>query len=78
MGGCTCPDSTARTAGRQRTRSRSSARITRTSTQTPIQRGSAERYTVSYDVWNYRDSPSFGQIVLTDQAGQEREDTPGG
>ena len=34
-----------------------------------IQRGSAERYTVSYDVWNYRDSPSFAQIILTGEAG---------
>lgn len=32
-----------------------------------IQRGSAEPYTVSYDVWNYRDSPTFAQIVLTDE-----------
>ena len=32
-----------------------------------IQRGSAERYTVSYDVWNYRDSASFARIILTDQ-----------
>src|SRR5579859_1987264 len=30
-----------------------------------IQRGEPERYTVSYDVWNHRDSPSFAQIVFT-------------
>ena len=30
--------------------------------------GSPERYRVTYDVWNYRDSPSFAQIVLTDSA----------
>jgi hypothetical protein len=43
-----------------------------------IQRGSAERYTVSYDVWNYRDSPTFARIILTDQAEQSQADTPGG
>ena len=37
-----------------------------------IQRGSAERYTVSYDVWNCRDGPSFAQIALT---GPETPDT---
>ena len=40
-----------------------------------IQRGSAERYTVSYDVWNYRDSASFAKIILTDQA-EKKADTP--
>ena len=34
--------------------------------------GSAERYLVTYDVWNYRDSPSFARIVLT---GPETPDT---
>jgi hypothetical protein len=29
--------------------------------------GSAEHYLVTYDVWNYRDSPSFARIGLTDQ-----------
>jgi hypothetical protein len=43
-----------------------------------IERGSAERYTVSYDVWNYRDSPSFARIVLTGQAEEAQEDTPRG
>ena len=33
-----------------------------------IQRGSAERYTVSYDIWNHRDSPSFAQIIRKDEA----------
>jgi hypothetical protein len=30
--------------------------------------GSPEHYLVSYHVWNYRDSPSFAQIVITGQA----------
>lgn len=28
--------------------------------------GGPERYLVTYDIWNYRDSPSFAQLVLTD------------
>ena len=40
--------------------------------------GSAERSTVTYDVWNYRDSPAFAQIILTGQAGTAPPDTPGG
>ena len=40
--------------------------------------GSAERSTVTYDVWNYRDSPAFAQIILTGQAGTTPPDTPGG
>lgn len=40
--------------------------------------GSPERYLVTYDVWNHRDSPSFAEIVLTDHADQGGEDTPGG
>jgi hypothetical protein len=31
--------------------------------------GSAERYTLTYDVWNHRDSPSFARIVLTGEGG---------
>ena len=27
--------------------------------------GGPERYLVTYDVWNHRDSPSFARIVLT-------------
>jgi hypothetical protein len=40
--------------------------------------GSPEHYLVTYDVWNYRDSPSFAEIVLTDHADQGGEATPGG
>jgi hypothetical protein len=39
--------------------------------------GGPERYTVTYDVWNHRDSPSFARIILTGQTEQAREDTPG-
>jgi hypothetical protein len=38
-----------------------------------IQRGSAERYTVSYDVWNYRDSASFAHLIRTDGAEQPQD-----
>jgi hypothetical protein len=34
------------------------------------QLGSAERYLVSYDVWNHRDSPTFARIILEDENGQ--------
>ena len=30
------------------------------------QLGSAERYLVSYDVWNHRDSPTFARIIVED------------
>jgi hypothetical protein len=48
-------------------------RVHRTSTATDNQGvyyeqrllGGPERYLVTYDVWNHRDSPSFAQIVLT-------------
>jgi hypothetical protein len=30
--------------------------------------GSAEHYTVVYDVWNHRDSPPFAEIILLDEA----------
>lgn len=40
--------------------------------------GSPERYRITYDIWNHRDSPSFAQIVLTDPADQEQADTPRG
>jgi len=40
--------------------------------------GSAECSTVSYDVWNYRDSPAFARIILTGQAGTTPPDTPEG
>ncbi len=43
-----------------------------------VQRGSPERFTVSYDVWNYRDSHTFARIIWTDQAGPARPDIPGG
>ncbi len=43
-----------------------------------VQRGSPERFTVSYDVWNYRDSDTFARIIRTDQADPARPDTPGG
>jgi hypothetical protein len=32
--------------------------------------GDPEQYLVTYDVWNYRDSPSFAEIILMDEAGQ--------
>lgn len=31
--------------------------------------GGPERYRVTHDVWNYRDSPTFAEIVLQDEAG---------
>ena|ERR1017187_3138005 len=40
--------------------------------------GGPERYAVSYDVWNHRDSPSFAEIILTGQADQVQENTLGG
>jgi hypothetical protein len=43
-----------------------------------IRHGAPERYTVSYDVCNYRDSPSFAQIVLTGHEDQGQPDTPRG
>jgi hypothetical protein len=43
-----------------------------------VQRGSPDRYTVSYDVWNYRDSHVSARIILTGQADPARPDTPGG
>jgi len=43
-----------------------------------IQRGGPERYTVSYDVWNHRDSPTFAQIIMTGLTEQSQTDTPGG
>ncbi len=33
-----------------------------------IQHGSPEHYTVSYNVWNYRDSHTLAQIIRTDQS----------
>ena len=39
-----------------------------------VQRGSPERFTVSYD----RDSHTFARIIRTDQADPARPDTPGG
>jgi hypothetical protein len=39
--------------------------------------GSSDHYLVTYDVWNYRDSPTFAQLVLTDHA-PETPDTPAG
>jgi hypothetical protein len=41
------------------------------------QLGGPDHYVVNYDVWNHRDSPTFAQIVLTDQAEQGQADTPG-
>ncbi len=38
------------------------------------QLGDPGRYLVSYDVWNYRDSPAFAQIVLQDQDRQDGQD----
>jgi hypothetical protein len=35
------------------------------------------RYTVSYDVWNYTDSPVIAQFTETDTAGQEQADNSG-
>ena len=35
-----------------------------------IERGSAEHYTVSYDIWNNQDSPAFARITLTGHPGQ--------
>jgi hypothetical protein len=35
-----------------------------------VMRGSAERYTVTYDVWNHRDSPIFAEIVMLDDQEQ--------
>lgn len=32
-----------------------------------IQRGGPERYTVSYDVTNHRDSIAFAHLIWTDQ-----------
>ena len=46
-----------------------------------VQRGSPEGYTVSYDVWNYRDSHISARITwtgLAGPAGPARPDTPGG
>jgi hypothetical protein len=43
-----------------------------------IQVGSPERYAVSYDVWNYRESYTFAQIILTGPADPARPDTPAG
>lgn len=31
--------------------------------------GNAERYTVTWDVWNYRDSPAFAELVLDEASG---------
>lgn len=39
--------------------------------------GSAGRYTLTYDVWNHRDSPTFARIVLPHPAGAQ-EDYLGG
>jgi len=35
-----------------------------------IERGSAEHYTVSYDIWNNQYSPAFARITLTGHPGQ--------
>jgi len=35
-----------------------------------IERGSAEHYTVSYDIWNDQYSPAFARITLTGHPGQ--------
>jgi hypothetical protein len=35
------------------------------------QLGSPSRYTVSYDVWNHRDSPTFVEIILAGETAQE-------
>jgi hypothetical protein len=43
-----------------------------------VQRDSPERFTLSYDVWNYRDSHTFARIIRTGQADPARPDTPGG
>jgi hypothetical protein len=32
------------------------------------QPGGPDHYTVSYDIWNHRDSPAFARIVLAGQA----------
>jgi len=42
-----------------------------------IQRGSPGHYLVSYDVWNYRDSPSLARVVLTGHTGQATPEKPG-
>ncbi len=39
--------------------------------------GRGERYTVTYDVWNYRDSPAVARIILTGQAGTTPPDPLG-
>jgi len=44
----------------------------------PVQRGTAERYTVSYDVTNQRDSIAFAHLIRTGQPDNGSEDTPGG
>ena len=36
----------------------------------PVERGSAEHFTLSYDIWNNQDSPAFARITLTDHPGQ--------
>ena len=35
-----------------------------------IERGSAEHYTVGYDIWNNQYSPAFARITLTGHPGQ--------
>lgn len=40
--------------------------------------GDPGHYVVNYDVWNHRDSPTFARIILTGQADDGGEDTPGG
>jgi hypothetical protein len=40
--------------------------------------GSTEHFTVTYDIWNHRDSPTFARITLTDQDGTGQADDQGG
>jgi hypothetical protein len=35
------------------------------------QLGAPDRYLVSYDVWNHRDSPAFAEIVRADETAQQ-------
>ena len=39
--------------------------------------GGPDHYLVTYEVWNYRDSPSSVQLILADP-GQAQEDAAGG